>query len=119
MSVITVTVPPPAARRRRMRGHRSSGVWSPKLLPDGLRRPVRPLGRPHPWAVITVDSQISQKVWVETAGLKQLPRCPVHVFEEFVADDDIEILVRVDERTRHVVSLRSCGSLRLRGKTQS
>src|SRR5262245_60678179 len=26
-------------------------------------RPVRPLGRPHPWAVITVDSQISQKVW--------------------------------------------------------
>jgi hypothetical protein len=55
------------------------------------------------FAVVAVFGEMAQKVGIGTAGLQQLLRHPVHLFEAIVADDDIEIFVRVDERAGHMI----------------
>ena len=88
-----------------MRYQRPSGVWSSKLLPEGLRR------LSTRWAtsvevaraVVAVLGQIAQEIGIGTAGLQQLLGYPVHLLEAVVADDDVQIVVRVDQRARHVV----------------
>ena len=61
-------------------------------------------------AVIAVLSEIPQKIGIRTAGLQQLARHPVHVLEAVVAKNDVQILVRENERARHVIErdLKMC-----------
>ena len=54
-------------------------------------------------AVVAVLGQIAQQIGIGTAGLQQLLRHLVHLFEAVVADDDPQIAIGVDERARHVV----------------
>ena len=54
-------------------------------------------------AVVAVLGQMAQQGGIGSAGLQQRRRDLVHLFEAIVADDDVEIGVRVDERARHVV----------------
>ena len=54
-------------------------------------------------AVIAVLGETSQEIQIGAPGLKQLVRHLVHLFETIVAEDDLQIVVSVDERPRHVV----------------
>jgi hypothetical protein len=55
------------------------------------------------FAVVSVLGQIAQKCRIGTAGLQQLAWHGVHLVEPVVAKDDVEIIIRIDQRARHVV----------------
>ena len=54
-------------------------------------------------AVVAVLGEEAQEGGIGPAGLQQLRRRRVHLAEAVVAEDDVQIVVGVDERARHVV----------------
>ena len=55
------------------------------------------------FAVVTAFGEVAQEVGIRPAGLQQLRRNAVHFLEALIAEDDVDVLVGVDERARHVI----------------
>lgn len=53
--------------------------------------------------MIAVRREVAQKIRIGAPVLKQFSRDRIHFPEAIVAEDDIQVLVGVDERARHVV----------------
>ena len=54
-------------------------------------------------AVVAVLGQVAQEIGIRPSRLEQFRRHRIHLGEAVVADDDVQILVGVGERARHVV----------------
>ena len=54
-------------------------------------------------AVVPILREVAQKIGVGPAGVQQLDWHPVHLLEAIVAEDEIEMFVRVGKRARHAV----------------
>jgi hypothetical protein len=53
--------------------------------------------------VVAAFRQKTQEVGIRATALNQLARSLVHFFEAIITDDDVQVVIRVDNRARHFV----------------
>ena len=56
-----------------------------------------------PLAVVAVCREMAQKLGIGLAGPKQVAGDRIHLLEAVIAENDLQILVGVNQRTGHVV----------------
>ena len=85
-----------------------SPVWRPILeaCAGGIAQAFHATGYKRLQVTITVVAmrrQMPQKPGIGAAGLKQLRRNRIHFLKTVVAEDNVQLVVGIDQRPRHVV----------------